>query len=193
MLGARRRGILAALVGLATLVAVLLAGCGFSATSGEPVTPRNDSGYRVLTGAVPLPLAGTGESATPLAAFGSATPALSPEVPSASGHWYMTSVATGFFRRTQKVELLATGRHGERFNLYWQESCGGTREGKHGVLGGSGGEADLTLHVPALILVKLPSRYGTYSMCYLAATVSMHMPNWKLAKAAAPTVKVIHY
>lgn len=170
-----------------------IAGCGVLMTSSEVLTPKNDSGYRVLAGAVPGPLLGTGRSATPLEQSGSNRPAVSPDVPSALGQWFMTSSTTGLFRRSEKVELLATGHRGERFNLYWQESCGGTRFGKHGVLGGSGGEAVLTLQAPALVLVRLPSRSGSYNMCYLAATVSMHMRNWKAAKAAAPAVKIIHY
>lgn len=175
------------------VAAVALAGCGVSLTSAQPVPPKDTSGYRVLTGAVPLPLLGTGESAAPMGQFDSTSPLLYPNVPSASGRWFMTSSASSSFRRTAKVELLATGHRGERFNLFWQESCGGTRVGRHGVLGGSGGSADLTLRVPALVLVKLPSKYGTYDRCYLAATVSMHTRDWKAAKTAAPTIKVIHY
>jgi hypothetical protein len=105
----------------------------------------------------------------------------------------MTSSSTAVFRRSDKVELLATGRAGTRFNLFWEETCGGYRFGKHGVAGGSGGEADLTLRTPALVLVKLPSPYGTYDGCYLAATVSMHMRGWAAAKAASPTVRIVHY
>lgn len=174
-------------------VAVALAGCGVPLTSAQRVTPKDTSGYRVLTGAVPLPLLGTGESVAPMAQFDSTSPLMSPNVPSASGRWFMTSSATGSFRRTARVELLATGHRGERFNLFWQESCGGTRVGKHEVLGGSGGSADLTLRVPALVLVRLPSKSGTYDMCHLAATVSMHMRDWKAAEAAAPAIRLILY
>lgn len=188
----RTATLLAALAGLLA-IAGLIAGCGVWATSSQVVTPKNDSGYRVLSGLVPLPLAGTGESATPLAQFGTANPTLSPEVPSAAGKWWITSSATASFRRSQKVQLLATGKPGERFNLFWEETCGGYRTAGTGVAGGSGGEADLTLHTPALILVKLPSRYGTYDQCHLAATVSMHMQRWLQAKAAAPSIKIIHY
>lgn len=182
-----------ALTSAGIVAAVAIAGCGVSVTSAPHVAPKDTSGYRVLTGAVPLPLRGTGESAVPLGQLDSTSPPMYSNVPSASGRWFMTSSTSGSFRRTAKVELLATGHPGERFNLFWQESCGGTRVGKHEVLGGSGGEADLTLRVPALVLVKLPSKDGTYDMCYLAATVSMHTRDWNAATTAAPTIKVIHY
>ena len=171
----------------------LLAGCGVWATSNEVATPEDTSGYRVLTGAVRLPLAGVGQSATPFEQFSSSGPQASPDVPSATGRWFITSSATAQFSRSARVQLLATGDPGVRFNLFWEETCGGTRVGRHGVAGGSGGEADLTLHTPALVLVKLPSRFGTYDKCYLAATVSMHTKGWMVAKASAPVIKIIHY
>jgi hypothetical protein len=171
----------------------LLGGCGVWATSTELATPKDTAGYRVLTGAVRLPLAGIGQSATPFERFSSGGPQTSPEVPSAKGRWFITSSTTAQFRRSARVELLATGDRGVRFNLFWEETCGGTRVGRHGVAGGSGGEADLTLHSPALVAVKLPARYGSYDRCYLAATVSMHTQGWKAAKSASPAIKIIHY
>lgn len=180
-------------IACALIGGVSLAGCTVSLGASQPMSPKNDSGYRVLAGLVSLPVLGTGQSATPFEQFGSGGSKLSPDVPSPSGQWFMTSSSTALFPRTQRVQIMATGAPGERFNLFWEETCGGTRVGTRGVVGGSGGEADLTLRTPALVLVKLPSRYGTYNMCYLATTVSMHTRNWKLAKAAAPTVKIIHY
>jgi hypothetical protein len=194
-----RRGLTRRVVAVAGMAAAaaLLAGCGVAATTSEVSVPGPDTaGYRVLAGAVRLPVSGAAESAAPMW-VGEGTqvnPPMSPEVPSSSGKWWsLNSIATTF-RRTQKVQLLASGgKPGERFNLFWEENCGGQRIGKHGVAGGTGGSGDLTLHAPALVLVKLPARYGTYNGCYLTATVSVHMKRWLAAKAAAPTVKIIHY
>jgi hypothetical protein len=192
--GIRSRVAAAAAVAAA---AVLLAGCGVTLTSSEPEVPGpNTAGYTVLTGAVREPIVGASESAAPMwvGQGDGLSPPMSPEVPSSSGKWWFLNSVWTTFRRTQKVQLLASGgAPGVRFNLFWEESCGGERIGKRGVAGGTGGSGDVTLHTPALVLIKLPARYGTYDRCYLNATVSMHMKRWPAAKAAAPTIKIIRY
>lgn len=187
---------MAAIVAVAG-AALVLAGCGILATTEAVDVPgANTAGYRVLTGAVRLSVLGGAESAAPVWAGQGAesNPPKSPEVPSSSGKWWPVDSAAASFPRTDRVQLLASGgRRGVRFNLFWEETCGGQRVGRRGVLGGDGGSTELTLHSPALVLIKLPTRYGSYDGCYLAATVSVHMARWRAALAAAPHIKVIHY
>ncbi len=77
--------------------------------------------------------------------------------------------------------------------MQWEETCGGRRVGKRGVDGGSGGQGNLTLQTPALVLVKLPAPFGSYDGCYLAATTSVHTSTVLEAKAIAPRIQVIHH
>lgn len=156
-----------------------MAGCGSSRAAGG----HDSAGYRVLTGRVTVP-AGSG------AVSGSTG---LPTITNPAAHfWAMSSVATTFSDRST-VELLATGRPDVRFELFWEEACGGNGAGKRAVVGGTGGEAQLTLITPALVLVKLPLATGTYHGCYLAATVSMHGKTFLEAKREAPQVKILHY
>lgn len=160
---------------------VLIAGCG-STGRGVTVAGQGTAGYRVLAGLVSRPIAGTVQAGT------SGWSA----VPSPAGRWWITSSSVATFPRSSRVELLASGRSGVRFHLGWEETCGGYG-GRHSVAGGSGGGGDLTLHTPALILVRLPARYGTYNGCYLAATVALHMRGWRAAESLAPRVTIVHY
>jgi hypothetical protein len=116
-----------------------------------------------------------------------------PEVPSSVGKWWAMPSVTASFNRTAKVELMATGKPGVRFHLQWQESCGGNRAGRHGVVGGTGGSGNLTLNTPALVLVKLPAPEGELTGCFLATVVSLHAESFDDAKRVAPIVRVVHY
>jgi hypothetical protein len=116
-----------------------------------------------------------------------------PEVPSSVGKWWAMPSVAATFKRTAKVELMATGKPGVRFHLQWQEGCGGNRAGRHGVVGGSGGSGSLTLNTPALILVKLPAPEGDLTGCFLATVVSLHAKSFEAAKTVAPIVRVLHY
>lgn len=183
----------------AVAAALLLAACGLSIRIGADQHEVSYSGlahYSVLTGAVRLPISEADESRAPMwvSEPGQSAPPTVPEVPSSAGKWWFVPGAYAGFGRDAKVALLATGgRPGVRFNLFWEETCGGYRFGRHGVTGGSGASAVLTLREPALILLKRLIHYGTYDGCYLAATVSMHTRTWQQAKSAAPTIQVIHY
>lgn len=137
----------------------------------------------MLTGRVSRPLVGTVQSST----------APWQAVPSLAGKWWGVGNQTATFARTARVELLASGKAGVRFHLQWTETCGGTRVGKRGVDGGSGGHGNLTLSTPALVLVKLPGPVGTYDQCYLAATVAMHTRTWRAATTTAPEIRIVHY
>jgi hypothetical protein len=168
---------------VAGVAAVLIAACGSSGAGGVTVEGAGTAGYRVLAGEITSPVL-------------QAEAAMSngwPPVPSSAGRWWATGGSTATFPRTSKVEILAAGRPGVRFNLQWQETCGGYRTGKRGVSGGSGGQGDLTLRAPALVLVKLPAPDGPLSGCYLATTVSVHTRTWNEAKAIAPKLQIIHY
>jgi hypothetical protein len=131
---------------------------------------------------------------SPTASSGKAAGSIgSPGVSDPTHHLWVTSSIGATFPRSSKVELLATGRPGVRFRLSWQETCGGNTVGKHGVSGGSGGQAQLTLDTPASVLVKLPAAVGTYEGCYLAATVLMHTKTWHDAVTTAPHVRIVHH
>ena len=166
----------------AVTIGVALAGCGVT-SSNPPQSKRQASGYTVLTG-------GVSPTTLRAAAF---TSGQWPEVPSSVGKWWVMPSVAATFDRTAKVELLATGEPGVRFHLQWQESCGGNREGRRGVIGGSGGAGSLTLDTPALVLVKLPAPEGALSGCYLATVVSLHAKTFEAAKTIAPLVRVVHY
>lgn len=170
--------------GLAATVAagLALAGCGVTSSNTPPSTHRS-AGYKVLAGGV---------SPATLGAAGLASGGW-PEVPSAAGKWWAVPPATAIFNRSSKVELLATGKPGVRFHLGWEETCGGIREGRHGVLGGSGGTGNLTLKTPALVLVQLPPPEGNLNGCYLATVVSLHAKTYEDAKTASPHVLIVHY
>jgi hypothetical protein len=180
MLSDRRR--LRAALGPAFAAGIVLAGCGVSNSNTPPSTHRS-AGYTVLTGGVALRTVGSAGLAS----------GQWPEVPSSAGKWWAMPAAGATFNRTAKVELLATGKPGVRFHLQWQESCGGNRAGKHGVVGGSGGAGSLTLNTPALVLVKLPAPEGDLRGCYLATVVSLHAKTFADAKTNAPSVRVVHY
>jgi hypothetical protein len=181
MFGGARLRLRAALA--ATVVAgAALAGCGVT-VSGPSSRPHRSAGYEVLTGGVSLPILGSAGLAA----------VQWPQVPSSAGKWWAVSSPTATFTRTAKVELLATGTPGMHFHLVWEETCGGNRMGKHGVMGGSGGKGDLTLKAPALVLVRLPPSEGNLDGCYLAATIFLHNKTFQDAKAAAPRLQIIHY
>jgi hypothetical protein len=159
-------------------VAASVAGCGVT-TASAPSRTHRSPGYVVLTGQVPTSTFGVVSSR--------------PAVPSSAGKWQYMPSATAVFPRTSKVEILATGTPGVRFNLGWQVGCGGTPVGKRGVVGGSGRRGDLTLKAPALVLLKLPPPEGSLTGCYLATMVALHEKSYNAAKAIAPQVQIIHY
>jgi hypothetical protein len=75
-----------------------------------------------------------------------------------------------------KVEILATGSPGLTFSVGWEDTCGGTRDRKHGVAGGSGGQGRSELPSPAVVVVKLPAATGDYVGCYLTAGACARRP-----------------
>jgi hypothetical protein len=90
--------------------------------------------------------------------------------PAGAGPWGTQPIATAVVPRRATVEILATGSPGVTFTVGWEDTCGGTREGKHGVAGGSGGQGRSELRSPAVVIVKLPPASGDYKGCYLAAS-----------------------
>ena len=181
MLPQSRPGLRAALAATAVAGAALT-GCG-ARISASSSPPHRSAGYKVLTGDVSMPLLGSAGLAS----------GQWPQVPSSAGKWWAVSSPAATFTRTETVDLLATGTPGVRFHLGWEETCGGKRMGKHGVVGGSGGEGNLTLKAPALVLIRLPPPEGNLEGCYLATTIFLHTKTFHDAKAAAPRVQIIHY
>lgn len=132
--------------------------------SGDYVTETSASGVHFLVPADVLAGQGlsTFEVAVPTVASGPLGPG-----PAGAGPWGTQPIADAVVPPLAKVEILATGSPGLTFSVGWEDTCGGTREGKHGVAGGSGGQGRSELRSPAVVVVKLPTATGGYNGCYL--------------------------
>jgi hypothetical protein len=97
--------------------------------------------------------------------------------PASAGPWGTQPIATAAVPEAATVEILATGSPGLSFELGWEDTCGGTRQGKHGVAGGAGGQGRRQLRSPAVVVVKLPAATGDYDRCYVAAGAWARAPS----------------
>lgn len=134
--------------------------------AGDYVTETSASGVHFLVPAGVLAGQGlsTFEVAVPRVASGPLGPG-----PAGAGPWGTQPIADAVVPPLATVEILATGSPGLTFSVGWEDTCGGTRVGKHGVAGGSGGQGRSELRSPAVVLVKLPAATGDYNGCYLTA------------------------
>jgi hypothetical protein len=135
--------------------------------TGDYVTETSASGLHFLVPAGVLADQGlsTFQVAVPRVASGSLGPG-----PAGAGPWGTQLIATAVVPPLATVEILATGSPGVTFSVGWEDTCGGTRQGKHGVAGGTGGQGRSDLRSPAVVVVKLPPSTGDYSGCYLDAS-----------------------
>jgi hypothetical protein len=173
--GRRRVGIFLSL----SLVAAGLASCGGAAPRatdapvhlngkeiGDYVTEVSATGAHFL---VPVStLAGQGSTTFDIGAPTTANMTLGPG-PAGPGPWGTEPTLTAVVPRSARVEILATRAAGVQFHLGWEDTCGGSRMGQHGVAGGTGGQGRLVLTSPAVVMLKLPKARGL-NQCYVAAT-----------------------
>jgi hypothetical protein len=163
------------------LVAILMTGCApirLGSTAGQ-----RTAGYRVVAGNIP-PAASSGDATDSTGLL---------MVPDFADHWLPTSSTSALFPNSSKVELVATGRAGVRFRLFWEESCGAALDGGQSLSATSGGQTQLTLDTPARVLVKLPAPSGPHDKCYLSTTVLMPAKTLHGATTATPHVQIVHH
>lgn len=161
------------------VVVVGIASCGGTAPSraSRPVhlNSKQIGGYVTEVSAIGTQflvpastLADQGSSAFDVGSPTTANMTLGPG-PSGTGPRGTQPIATAVVPRSARVELLATGAAGLQFNLGWEDTCGGSRIGKHGVAGGTGGQDRLALSSPAVVMLKLPKATGL-NQCYVATS-----------------------
>jgi hypothetical protein len=102
--------------------------------TGDYVGETSASGMHFLVSAGVLGGQGlsTFQVATPSVASGPLGPG-----PAGAGPWGTQPFATAVVPPRATVEILATGAPGLTFSVGWEDTCGGTRVGKHGVAGGT--------------------------------------------------------
>jgi hypothetical protein len=166
------------------VIALIAAGCGRSTASrsagvhldgkrapGTYVLETDGSGAQFLVPAAVV--ASQGSQAFDVSAPTSVTVAEPANTATLASPPYrsIVSFANATVPHATRVEILATGEPGRRFELSWTETCGWTQEGK-GAAGGTGGEGTQILRSPAVMLVRLPRIGGGVPSCYLAATAA---------------------
>jgi hypothetical protein len=135
--------------------------------TGDYVTETSASGLHFLVPAGVLADQGSSpfQMVVPRVANGPLGPG-----PAGAGPWGTQLIATAVVPPLATVEILATGSPGLTFSVGWEDTCGGTRQGKSGVAGGTGGQGRSDLRSPAVVVVKLPPSTGNYNGCYLDAS-----------------------